>query len=417
MTKVPLAIVGCGGMGGRHLLGLKELNETDLCNVELVAVCDLRRDNAEHLADRAEELLGRRPLVFEDLERMAVAVPDLQGVDVTTDAGTHHIVATAAFDLGLHVLCEKPLALTMRGCNMILAAQQRGGKVLSVAENYRRDPMSRLTKALLDGGAIGTPYLFLDISAASGGRIVITPWRHMKFSGGMLLDGGVHNADMMLYYMGDVTQVYAEIALWERVRHKVPGSGTVDGFYTRWHEEMPESIEPTAEDTLVSVVHFQDGTLGQWTHSYAGHGQGFSHRTVYGSVGSLRAGGTRNGVSPVLKLDEGEAMKEEALLDLVPDWRLDPLMVRLFGDERMPGYHMTFPEADRKLLAAEYHEFADSILTGRTPEVDGAMGRRAVALCYAAFESSRLNRPVTLDEVEAEQVGSYEAEINAHWKI
>jgi predicted dehydrogenase len=355
--------------------------------------------------------------VFEDLERMAVAVPDLQGVDVTTDAGTHHIVATAAFDLGLHVLCEKPLALTMRGCNMILAAQQRSGKVLSVAENYRRDPMSRLTKALLNAGAIGTPYLFLDISAASGGRIVITPWRHMKFSGGMLLDGGVHNADMMLYYMGDVTQVYAEIALWERVRHKVPGSGTVDGFYTRWHEEMPESIEPTAEDTLVSVVHFQDGTLGQWTHSYAGHGQGFSHRTVYGSLGSLRAGGTRNGVSPVLKLDEGEAIKEEALLDLVPEWRLDRLMVRLFGDERVPCYHMTFPEADRKLLAAEYHEFADCILTGQTPEVDGAMGRRAVALCYAAFESSRLNRPVTLDEVEAEQVGSYEAEINAHWKI
>jgi hypothetical protein len=49
--------------------------------------------------------------------------------------------------------------------------------------------------------------------------------------------------------------------------------------------------------------------------------------------------------------------------------------------------------------------------------VDGKAGRRALALCYAAFESSTLNRPVTLDEIEAEEVGAYEADVNAHWKI
>ena len=51
---IPLAIVGCGGMGCRHLLGLKELAGSGLCNLELVAVCDLRADNAERLADDAE---------------------------------------------------------------------------------------------------------------------------------------------------------------------------------------------------------------------------------------------------------------------------------------------------------------------------------------------------------------------------
>ena len=74
MEKVQLAIVGCGGMGGRHLLGLKELYDSGLSNVELVAVCDLRRDNAEYLADNAERLLGQRPRVFENMTAMVAQV-------------------------------------------------------------------------------------------------------------------------------------------------------------------------------------------------------------------------------------------------------------------------------------------------------------------------------------------------------
>src|SRR5258708_15420 len=64
--RVRLAIVGCGGMGRRHLTGLAELSRTDHCNVDLVAVCDLNRKNAEDLADEAEQYLGTRPRVFSD---------------------------------------------------------------------------------------------------------------------------------------------------------------------------------------------------------------------------------------------------------------------------------------------------------------------------------------------------------------
>jgi predicted dehydrogenase len=416
MEQIPLAIVGCGGMGGRHLLGLKELYDSGLNNVELVAVCDLRRDNADYLADQTEELLGARPRVFEDVGRMFQAMPDLQAASVTTDAGSHHIVAVAALDQGLHVLCEKPLALTMRGCNRILDAQRRSGATLSVAENYRRDPMSRLTKALIDAGAAGRPYMYLDVSAGAGSQIVITPWRHLKRQGGMLIDGGVHNADMMLYYMGDVTQVYADVRLWERTRYKGEG-GSVSGFYAHWHKEMPDQVEATADDSLVAVIHFGQGAMGQWTQSYAAHGQGFGHKALYGSRGALRPGGTRNGRSPVLALDDGAEVTGDVLLGLAPDFHLDEITARLFGAERLSAYEMPFPAADRKLLAIEYHELGRCVLTGAQPEVDGQVGRRALALCYAAFESSVLNRPVTLDEIEAETVGAYESDVNAYLGI
>jgi predicted dehydrogenase len=417
MAKAPLAIVGCGGMGGRHLLGLKELQDAGAVNFELLAACDLRRDNAEHLADEAEKLLGRRPAVFDDMQKMSAALPGLQAVVITTEAMAHHDVAVSAFDLGLHVLSEKPLGLTMRACNRILEAQQRSGKLLSVAENYRRDPMSRLTRALLDAGAIGKPQMLMDISAGSGNTIIITPWRHKKDGGGMLLDGGVHNADLMLYFMGDIHDVYARVALWEKTRYKPKGEGGVSSFYERWYAEMPESIEATAEDTVTAVLNFSSGAMGQWTQSYGARGRGSGLKIIYGSQGSLVPGGTRNGVSPVLGLDGRPELSGDGLLELVPDFHLDAITTRLFGADRMSSYSVPFPAADRKLLAIELYELSECILNGTRPEVDGQVGRRAVAMCYAAFESSLLHRPVSLDEIEAEEVDSYEVEINVKRRI
>jgi hypothetical protein len=135
---------------------------------------------------------------------------------------------------------------------------------------------------------------------------------------------------------------------------------------------------------------------------------------LFGSRGSLIPGGTRNGVSPTVHMDGRGEITGDGLLDLVPEFGLDEITARLFGGERMASYNMPFPDADRKLLAIEYYELADCIEKGSRLEVDGLMGRRAMALCYAGFESSVRNRPITLDEIEAEEVGSYEAEINAN---
>src|ERR671924_10622 len=129
MTEpVRLAIVGCGGMGRRHLAGLAELARSDHNNVELVAVCDLNRQNAEDMADEAESLMGANVQVFTDASQMVQQVEGLQAADCTTDTGSHHKAATALLDLGLHTMCEKPLALTMRGCDRIIEAAERSGK-------------------------------------------------------------------------------------------------------------------------------------------------------------------------------------------------------------------------------------------------------------------------------------------------
>src|SRR5207247_8516652 len=118
----------------------------------------------------------------------------------------------------------KPRALTVAGCNQMMAAAERAGRILSVAENYRRDPLVRLTHALLEAGAIGERWMLVDASVSSGGRIVITHWRHRKAYGGTLLDVGVHNVDLMLYEFGPVEQVYAQIGLFDRIRRGMRGT-------------------------------------------------------------------------------------------------------------------------------------------------------------------------------------------------
>ncbi len=209
-------------MGRRHLAGIAELAKTELNNIRLAAVCDLDAGKAAAMADEAEALLGTRPRPFSDLATMKREVEGLEGADCTTDTTAHHRVSVALFDLGLHVLCEKPLALTMRSCDLITAAAERNGKILSVAENFRRDPINRLVRALLDEGAIGERRFVMETFVGGRDEMFITPWRHMKLTGALTLDAGVHNADILQYYFGDPVSAFGQTRLFEPVRRKSP---------------------------------------------------------------------------------------------------------------------------------------------------------------------------------------------------
>ena len=161
VERVHLAMVGCGGLGRRHLRGFHVLQGTDFNNCDLIAVCDIKRQNAEDLADEAQELLGYRPRVWTDLGEMLRNEDRLEAVNVTTEVGSHHHVAVACLEAGKDVQVEKPLALTLRGCNEIIEAARRTSRLLSVAENLRRDPINRLVRSLIEAGAIGAPQLII----------------------------------------------------------------------------------------------------------------------------------------------------------------------------------------------------------------------------------------------------------------
>jgi predicted dehydrogenase len=403
-------------MGRRHLAGLAELERGVGHLVELVAVCDLNETNAHDLADEANDLLGYRPAVFGSIDAMVAGTDGLEAADCTTDSGSHHLVATALLDAGLHTMVEKPLALTVRGCNQIIEAANRSGKLLSVAENFRRDPMNRLVKGLLDAGVIGAPQCILETSIHGRDHIVITPWRHMKLSGTITLDAGVHNADILRYYFGDVVSAFGQTRIFEpvRVRQNTAGPG---GYYEKWADTMPERIEPTGEDAVFGLLTFANGAIGQFVDNHAGHGEAIVERRVFGTRGSIAPPGDRNGNPVRVVLDDGTDVTGEAVPDLVPNWRHDADASALFGNDHPASYDFDFVTTDRKLLALEYAELARCVRAGTRPEVDGTTGRAAVALINALFESQVAGRPVTIAEVESSAVDAYQREIDLHFGL
>lgn len=416
MSKIPIAIIGAGGMGGRHLRALGALQESGMANVELVAICDTREENAIHLSTKADEMLGSRPEVFTSLEIMKKKRPDIQAVDITTDSGSHHVVAEMAFNLDYHVLCEKPLSLTIKGCNKVIKAWKKSGKVLSVGEQERRDPMCRLNKALIDLGVIGKPYSFILGSARGGNEIIIWPWRHFKNIGGIFVDAGVHAVDQMMYYLGDIEEVFAVSKLWEPKRYKGKKIG-VSNFYDKWSKEVPDEIEASAEDMVISTLKYKNGAVGQWTSFWAAHGEETEYGMIYGSKGSIQPAKQRRGNPLELTIDGVGKVSDKDILDLVPDFHLDELTSRLFKSERLSSYSFPFEDADKFLVALEFYELGLCINNGSKPEVDAYIGRKDLAVCNAALESSILGRPVTIKEIEDEQTSVYESSINNYWKI
>jgi len=286
MNTVTIAIVGCGGMGRRHLRGIAKLHTSSFNNVSLVAVCDIQQSNAEDLADEAQQLLGTRPRVFNNIEAL-VTMDELRGCDITTDAGSHHRVAVQCLEAGLHVQIEKPLALTIRGCDAIIRAAQSGDLVLSVAENYRRDPINRLARALLEENVIGTPQFMVQVGVGGGKQIAITPWRHQKLRGTIVMDAGIHQADILLYYLGDVVTAYGEGRITQPIRYRSKKDAGPGGFYAKWADQLPEQVEATGEDALFGSLRFASGALGTWIEHRGAIGHSQEQRTVYGSNGSL----------------------------------------------------------------------------------------------------------------------------------
>jgi predicted dehydrogenase len=416
VDPVQLGIVGCGGMGRRHLAGLAELARAGNRSVDLIAVCDLNEQNARDLADEAHDLLGKRPQVFTDLEAMARDAEGIEAAGCTTETGVHHKVATDLLDLGLHTLVEKPLGLTIRGCDHVIAAEKRSGKVLSVAENYRRDPINRLARALLDDGAIGERQFIMETAVRGRDDLIITPWRHQKMTGTIPLDAGVHNADILLYYFGDAAGAFGQARLFHktRVRRETAGPG---GFYAKWAANLPPTVEATGEDAIFGLITFTNGTLGQWVEHHAGHGEQFRHRIVFGTTGSIAVPEDRTGQPIRLVLDDGAEICDERILEHAPGYGLDQITAALFGGERIWRYDFDFATTDRKLVGVEYAEFAECVRTGKRPEVDSAAGKRAVALVYALFESQVAGRPVTLAEVESGAVDGYQREIDAYYGL
>jgi predicted dehydrogenase len=352
---------------------------------DLAAVCDVLPEKGEQLAGQAEEWLGRRPQPFTDFEAMVEAT-SLDGIIVTTTPETHTGIALKGFEAGIDVIVEKPIALTVADGLGLVQAARAAGRKLAVAENYRRDPINRLGRALVEGGAVGRPFLATQASSSSGEFVIITPWRHRKDRGGIVIDMGVHYTDILEFYLGPIDTVVGMNAIVDRQRLDQQGA-----------------LHPAdAEDLSVGVMRFRSGAIGNWMLCLAGRGEASFTRAIYGTGGSLSIPTDRSGKPLGLfqrRAGVDVAVPQAELLGLAPDYALDATTAALFGGDRLTSYEMAWTDIDANLLGIEQADFVEAVTNNREPEVTGEQGLRSLAVVFGLLESERVGRMVSLDEV------------------
>ena len=413
-----LAIVGCGGMGLRHAFAYIELRK-HFDSFELVAVCDRHEESANHVASEVEAATGKRPKIYTDFDQMLTDIDGLAAIDITTDTRMHHSFAIAAMNAGVSVLTEKPMGLTMRACREMAETSARSGQVLSIGEQYRRDPMNRLTSALIDAGVIGKPGFAMKVSLSGGSALMHnTGWRALKSrAGSVIIEQGVHEADLLIYLLGNIKEVYSATGLFTPQRVRQDMNPTLRKFYGhRVEDELGEdkNVEIDQEDTAMSTIKFDNGMIGQLTITNASHGYGAGMNSVHGDKGTILLPPTRTGKPPIVHIEgKDEPMSHQEMLDAVPDWKLDSITAPFFGGEnRMASYDVTFEAIDRILVAIEFQELAEAIANKTTVEVGPEEGMQALGVIYGILESGLAGRHVTVSDVIDGTIDEYQQPID-----
>jgi predicted dehydrogenase len=405
LDRLSTALVGCGGMGRRHLRAYAALREVGIDRFALRAVCDPRPQAAAQAADLAAELLGERPAVVTDHEQL-LALGDVQALDVVTDPAAHHVVVPPALRAGLHVLCEKPLGVTVHAAREILDAAGGSGSVLATAENYRRDPPNRLARAVIDAGLLGRLHAMVEHNLGGSDAVIITPWRHKAEAGPIALDMGCHYTDIFMYYLGELDSAYGVSFIAEPLRRLDPAAG---------HPEEPGApsgfVRATGDDSLLAQFRTRSGVQVQLAYLPSGPGRPFVQRSVHGSAGSMTVPRDRTGGAVVVQLGE-RCLKGAELRAELGGFGLDDTAARFFGPEGTE-YDLPFPRVDAATIAIELDDFAAAVAEGRPPEVDGNGGLLAVAAVWAVAESERAGRPVTIAEVATGALSAAQRDVDA----
>lgn len=410
MTEQPirLAFIGCGGIARRHVVAMKDLIDRGRGGFIVTAVCDSNVDAAANLAEDISVMLGHAPRIYTDHEAM-LREEDLDGVDLCLPHGLHHSFSIACMESDVHVLCEKPIGVTLKAGKLMSDAATRTGKILSIAVPHRRQPGQRVAHWVLnDSGLIGNPLTFYHYYTRPPEEPVSNQpipqrvlWRRdrMMSGGGMTLDSGFHYCDSIRYFFGDVDKVYAEM--------RELGSGT------------PLSVHERPEDSIYVTFSFKSGLVGTWAWTIAAPGEPIVNVAFYGSHGSLHD--TTDSRYRIFHLFERRPdNREQGYLQRQDGTRysLEEVEQMYREDVGEEALESNFPGGSTDGFAIEIWEFIELIQGKRNkPEVDASEGIRSLAIGEAIYESAFTGEAIRVDDVISGERASFQAAINAHWQL
>ncbi|PGT80828.1 Gfo/Idh/MocA family protein [Bacillus sp. AFS040349] len=237
MSDLKIGIIGVGGIAqGRHIPAFQGFED---CVIS--AVSDVNKDRAQEAAEKF-----KIEMVFENYQDMFQHV---DAVVICTPNKFHAEITIAALEAGVHVLCEKPMALTAEECEAMLEASNRTNKVLAIAYHYRFMKNSQAAKKMMRD--VGTP-LVTRVRALR--RRKVPGWgvftNKSLQGGGSLIDYGCHLLDLAIWLMGSPKYVEVNGSTYNALS-KQPNSVNQWGSFD--HETF------NVDDHVTAYIKFENG--------------------------------------------------------------------------------------------------------------------------------------------------------------
>jgi len=206
MDKVRLGIVG---MGQRTCFHGAHIFSGDQDEIVLAAICDNRPDRLSFGKQVYEQAFGYSIDVYEDYHEMYEKAK-LDGVFVAGPNYLHRDMTVAALEAGIHVLCEKPMEVTLAKCDEMIEAARRTGKLLCLGMQMQYRVRPHRIREIIQSGAIGEPVMvWCTEFRGPYAQIKDYVWDPAK-SGGAIVEKNCHHYDILdLWVDSPPTTVYA----------------------------------------------------------------------------------------------------------------------------------------------------------------------------------------------------------------
>lgn len=319
MQRLRWGLIGCGDISRKRVApALKELD-----NCELVAVSRARYELAEEFAREfgAEHWYANWRELLNN--------PNIEAVYIATPVNQHAEQTIAAAEAGKHVLCEKPMALSVTECERMIDACRVNNVKLGVAYYRHFYPVIARMKEIIAAGEIGVPVLaqinaFERFNPTSDNPRYWLVKKELS-GGGPMMDFGCHRIEVLMNILGPIAKVH--------------------GFTARI------LFEREVEDTSTALFRFASGARGMLTVTHAAN-ESQDTVDIFGSEGSLHVPSLNRGLLHI-KSSSGE--REETL-------------------PPHPNFHL--PQID---------EFTQAVLNNRESGVSGLIGREVALIEEAIY--------------------------------
>ncbi len=347
-----LALIGCGRISHKHV----EAAVKNADRVRLAACCDPRLDRAEAKAAEYRKVFpDAKVAVYADYREMLEKErPDICAI--ATESGYHPRISMDCSEAGAHVICEKPMALSTRDADAMIAAARKAGRLLSVCFQNRFNAPVQRTRAALEAGRFGRVLHGMIQVRWNRNEAYYTeaPWRGTwELDGGTLMNQCTHGIDLLQWMMGeDAVRVQAATRRFLR------------------------PIE--AEDFGAAVVEFDSGAVGIVEGTADVYPTNLNETlSLFGEKGSVVIGGLAVNKIETWRFADAAAVGDPEDKVVNPAEK-DPPSVYGFGH------------------SALYADVLSAIESSREPLVSGERGRKALEIILAIYKSQKTGQAVEL---------------------